>query len=758
MLVCSKKYRVLLSLILILSFASQAEAQFWNGLKNALKKKAEEVITKEVEKTGNRNKKPKEKKKSKSARAKKVTKATAKKPVAKPVVKASNNSRVKTTKAPYQQEFPIQTDDLYKQYMAEEKTSTAQFPKCFSILIWAGKTRKLNEKVSRHNFYGRGYYTGGNSNNGKYLIAGFKDENFVPVFGKRFDQWTDQDVKDFETVIVNCRRKYFEERDQESRYSRQRYEAKVKLYEEGKDYIGDELARDSEYQNGVVQTPSIYLKGAQKDAMAYPLAMAHQRKIYPKYKAALALIDAQKTEAKSMSAAKKNIRKLSTMINDPQFAYLWPDEKKRHKTFLDKQAVVLADQMIGIVIVDFNGFPNTLEGIKALQDRYTRTLNNLKGLQSHKWKDLKQAYEIRGIAIITRVIDGAINNLNNFQGDLNGLNELINYRVKFRNETGALTFLLKATRETLQPITPQLSAFEKAFTMRKNEIGAQIVDDAINGLSEFPDNMGGLTQMMAYRVKIQNNVGRMAQWRDFERAYSVRVNRIRTRIVDDAIDGLSKFPDGMDGLMKMISYRTKIQNNVGRTTQWRDFERAYVSAFNEKAEDALTDFADKMNSLPATTANLRLIQSAVRDIFTERPMPANLQSYRRVVTEQVQRVQKEIKKVACYKKLEKLDLDEDDRDTAILGYSGETTLGMFICGMKKRGYRFQEFDSAGLFGSTSTLSILSTRGITLSIDMEEVEAVKDKEMLVGVMVKDVTSEKKLTLTEWQNYAGRLAGR
>ncbi|VAV98265.1 hypothetical protein MNBD_ALPHA02-2432 [hydrothermal vent metagenome] len=63
-----------------------------------------------------------------------------------------------------------------------------------------------------------------------------------------------------------------------------------------------------------------------------------------------------------------------------------------------------------------------------------------------------------------------------------------------------------------------------------------------------------------------------------------------------------------------------------------------------------------------------------------------------------------------------------------------------------------------IFLVASLMMFVSTRGITMSIDMEEVEAVKGREMLVGILVKDVTSEKKLTLTEWQDYAGRLAAR
>jgi len=758
MFILAKKYHIFLSVILTLSFASQAEAQFWNGLKNALKKKAEDAIINEVKKTGNsREDKTKEKKKSKSARAKKVTKGTpgrnrptretiASRPVGRPVVKAfrsKGRNPAKTTKNLYPvgfppMKFPIPTDNLYEQYVAEGQNPITRFPKCFSILIWAGKTYRLDKNIRRNNFFPRGalwhgHRPGGRSD-GKYLMAGFKDENFVPVFGKRFDQWTDQDVRDFKSVAVICRQKYMDElymegvnvnsayyfkmpaeknldefRWQEDlatdivmsskakKVIRRHYPAKEKFYHDAKYFLDTDLIGYSKYVNGTVQTDSDALRNSD----SYDTTMAHQRKIYPEYKAALALIDAQKAEAEALPATKENIGKLVAMINDPQFSYLWPDEKTKHKTFLDNRVVALADQIIGVVIADFNILPETMAGLKDLNARYSQTFSDLKNLKSHKWNDLNKAYETRATAIASGVLEGAINEMDSFAGDLDGFNKLVAYREKIRNN---LFPFLTRSGTSGQNSSSLRSEFQQAFSARFVEILDQVVSDEINGLTDYTDDMDGLMKMMARNRELRNT--------------------------------LEGYHNG----------------------RWMEFERAYVPAFNEKAEDALTDFADKMNSLPATTANLRLIQASLRDIFTERPMPANLQSYRRVVTEQVQRVQKEMKKVACYKKLDKLDLDEDDRDAAILGYNGETTLGMFICGMKKRGYRFQEYDSAGLFSSTSTLSILSNRGITLSIDMEEVEAVKGREMLVGVLVKDITSERELSLTEWQDYAGRLAGR
>ena len=119
-------------------------------------------------------------------------------------------------------------------------------------------------------------------------------------------------------------------------------------------------------------------------------------------------------------------------------------------------------------------------------------------------------------------------------------------------------------------------------------------------------------------------------------------------------------------------------------------------------------------------------------------------------------IRQDMKKVACNKDLDSIGLKKKEREVAILGHNGGTTLGLFVCAMNKRGYKFQEYDSAGLFGSTYTLSVLNRRGITLNIEMKKVEAIRGKKMLAGVLVKDATSETKLTLTDWQRLAAKLA--
>ena len=105
-----------------------------------------------------------------------------------------------------------------------------------------------------------------------------------------------------------------------------------------------------------------------------------------------------------------------------------------------------------------------------------------------------------------------------------------------------------------------------------------------------------------------------------------------------------------------------------------------------------------------------------------------------------------------------MGLKSKNHDVPLLGYRGETTLGLFVCYISRVGNRFQSYEGASLFGSTYTLTILGRRGTSQTIEMKKVEAVKGKKMLVGTLIKDASSETKLTLNGWQDYAASLVGK
>ena len=290
----------------------------------------------------------------------------------------------------------------------------------------------------------------------------------------------------------------------------------------------------------------------------------------------------------------------------------------------------------------------------------------------------------------------------------------------------------------------------------------QIVDKAAKKFNSFPETLGGLKKLQAYYNKqLQKELRGLnsSKWKEFEQAYKARTFAIAAKATDGAIANLKKFPATYTGLKDLNAYQQEIQASLGRirSKSWPAFLEAYSKIIRSNAIIAIDDFKKELNALPATTANLNQVRTSVQNLFKIRK-PTNLKAYQDVAKERARTMQQDIKKIACYKKLDNVGLAKKARDVALLGHKGETTLGLFVCAMSKRGHKFQEYESAGMFGSTHTLSILNRRGITLTIEMKKVEAVKGKKMLVGVLVKDASSKTKLTLSDWQDYAAKLLGR
>lgn len=290
----------------------------------------------------------------------------------------------------------------------------------------------------------------------------------------------------------------------------------------------------------------------------------------------------------------------------------------------------------------------------------------------------------------------------------------------------------------------------------------KIVGNAVKKFNSFPATLAGLKQLQVYYKKLLNDLRglKSSKWKTFNQAYRGRLLALAGKAADDAIAGLKKFPATIAGLKQLAGFLQEIQSSLGRVggPGWNKFEKAYGQALNNVAKKALDGYKKEISTFPDTSAGLRRLQASVGKLFRSRPAPSNLKAYQNATTDRIKEVKQGIRKISCYKELDNVGLDKKARDVPLLGYNGETTLGLFVCAISKHGYKFQEYKSAGWLGSTYTLGILNRRGITLTIEMKKVEAVKGRKMLVGVMVKDATSETKMTLTGWQDYALKLSGK
>ncbi len=224
-------------------------------------------------------------------------------------------------------------------------------------------------------------------------------------------------------------------------------------------------------------------------------------------------------------------------------------------------------------------------------------------------------------------------------------------------------------------------------------------------------------------------------------------------VVDNAEGKFKSYPKSIEGLRQLQAYRSELQKdlkNVGQS-KWKAFNKA----LNDIALAALDDFKKELDAMPATSQDLQKVKSAIKNLFRYPVTGSIRESYQQVASKRVAVIKQDLKKSKCYKSPNVMGLKSKHHDEPLLGYKGETTLGLFICDISRAGNKFQSYEEASLFGSTYTLNLLGRRGITLIIEMKKVEAVKGKKMLVGVLIKDASSETKLTLNGWQDYAEKL---
>lgn len=291
-----------------------------------------------------------------------------------------------------------------------------------------------------------------------------------------------------------------------------------------------------------------------------------------------------------------------------------------------------------------------------------------------------------------------------------------------QNYTGSkkATALVAKQREELKNMEPTVANIKKIAAMEKKADLAY--------LSPFESN-NHFSTLRVYGVKFSGD------------------------IVDNAASKFKSYPKTIEGLRQLQAYRSELQKSLKNVEQYK--WKAFNEALNDIALAALDDFEKELDAMPATSQDLHKVKSAIKNLFRYPVTVSTQESYQQVASKRVAAIKQDLRKSTCYESLNMMDLKSKYYDEPLLGGNGETTLGLFICDISRVGNKFQSYEGASFFGSTYTLKILGRRGITLIIEMKKVEAVKDKKMLVGVLIKDASSETKLTLNGWQDYAEKL---
>lgn len=231
------------------------------------------------------------------------------------------------------------------------------------------------------------------------------------------------------------------------------------------------------------------------------------------------------------------------------------------------------------------------------------------------------------------------------------------------------------------------------------------------------------------------------------------------RMVMAAAEEIKKFPESLDGLRGLITYRATARGELSqyKSRKVQDFLGIEAERTNALAAAALPGFVAELQAAPASADGKATVQAAVNTLFPQQPLPRNIRAYRKAATKRLAEIDAEIKRVACNDTLARHDLS-GDAATPLLGPGGESTLGVFVCALTDKGLTFGEFKKPGFFGSTFELVMQIPSGPSLVFEMELVEAIKGKpDMLVGTRMKDPTQTRDLTVAAWQELAAELTG-
>ncbi|WP_435686404.1 hypothetical protein [Sedimenticola selenatireducens] len=231
------------------------------------------------------------------------------------------------------------------------------------------------------------------------------------------------------------------------------------------------------------------------------------------------------------------------------------------------------------------------------------------------------------------------------------------------------------------------------------------------------------------------------------------------RMVMAAAEEIKKFPESLDGLRGLITYRATARAELSRykSRKVQDFLTIEAERTNALAAAALPGFVAEMQAAPASAEGKATVQAAVNTLFPQQPLPRNIRAYRKAVTKRLAEIDEEMNSVACKNTLARYDLS-GDAATPLLGPGGESTFGAFVCALTDKGLAFGEYKKPGFFGSTHELVMQIPSGPSLVFEMELVEAIKGKpDMLVGTRMKDPTQTRDLTVTAWQELAAELTG-
>ena len=240
-------------------------------------------------------------------------------------------------------------------------------PDCEGIVAWAAKAYTVDEAVLVRG--GQPFRTGA------WLLSGFKDEHWLPVFGAPFPQTTPAELATLIATAEACRR-----------------EKRPELLS---------LPQRHPRRNVLTAADGYLLRafgGRQLTAQTAAPVLARYKAAYAAHAAAIAARDRQLAALQSLPPTPESLTALEAMKKDRALAALGPD-LAAHMTRLDEARLDLSDAMVLAAAGKMADFPESLEGLRALIAYRAQARQQLARLKSRKVQDFLAAERERTNAL-----------------------------------------------------------------------------------------------------------------------------------------------------------------------------------------------------------------------------------------------------------------------------------------------------------------------------------------------------------------------
>jgi len=265
-------------------------------------------------------------------------------------------------------------------------------------------------------------------------------------------------------------------------------------------------------------------------------------------------------------------------------------------------------------------------------------------------------------------------------------------------------------------------------------------------------DLSALTMTPAARSLSREDAARLQQ------LVAARRAQLSNVAVQEAINGLTNFPRTLDGLREFVAYARKTRSALGRQVvgaQRQPFENAYYEQHQQRMVQVRGELESALAEMPATREGIAQINQLLQDIDAPARSDLYLAGMNRAA-EIAAAAERAERRAQCGDALRAADLGRDDAALAVMGLGRDTlTLEDFICEAALAGNQVHGHDGPGFFNDDHVIEITGRDGIYRTYVLNPAQVGPDTEALVGVRVTDPTSERNLDVQGWRRAVAAL---